>query len=498
MANLIGNEEYVNTEKFTQVYSLTHNKAGKLLPYYEKNFISFSYGGKFIEDFDLIVATDGDRINRQIYAQFEDNIETHEILDGQIYWGSHFTNNRLELTLATDGISEKKLDEFKHWFSPGESKELILSEHPNRCIQARIAEPPNYSFLPFESKAIFYGKEISTTLYKGEIKLNFIMDEPYWYSKMNYMPNYVNRITLEALSEENIDKNKITTKENKDTLKIMLEDGIPHQSVLDTGNNVSTFFLGGSIVVSSISRVGQAIVGTTRLGIVTEEKTGLSVSSIIPQYLFYSGTAKCKPIIKFSMKPKKNNDGYITHPSSKFLDQSAVYSNIKVGNKIFEFTTPSILTGYNTALKIIKNSSNNISFVDLLNTIKEEVKENYSRAWAIKCINQHKANKLIVNNTIKNNILNDFKNFIDVNNDMTFTFDSKTGEAIGNFIIKTASNNDISIEEKVGDMVCSDYITIEERNYLNSNGEITIDNCHKILSNEELTDFFIFYKNMYL
>jgi len=40
----------------------THNGAGDRLPLMNRSFISFSYGGKPIEDFGLIAITDGDAI----------------------------------------------------------------------------------------------------------------------------------------------------------------------------------------------------------------------------------------------------------------------------------------------------------------------------------------------------------------------------------------------------------------------------------------------------
>ena len=89
---------------------------------------------------------------------------------------------------------------------------------------------------------------------------------------------------------------------------------------------------------------------------------------------------------------------------------------------------------------------------------------------------------------------------------MTFTFNSKTGEATGSFSIKilqtvtdTIDNVDYQTKvENVGDMVCSNYLIIEGRNYLNPEGEIIPENCHMITSNESLTDVLVFYQNMYL
>ena len=89
---------------------------------------------------------------------------------------------------------------------------------------------------------------------------------------------------------------------------------------------------------------------------------------------------------------------------------------------------------------------------------------------------------------------------------MTFRFDSETGEAKGKFSIKILTGSEESIDEayyytieqNVGDMVLSDYLTIEGKNYLNSTGEIELSNCKKITSNTELKNVLVFFKNMYL
>lgn len=521
MANLIGKEEYSNIQDKTQVYKLTYDGAGNNLPYYRKVFISFSYGGKLIEEFGLVVVTDGDRIERSAYANFEDSVESYETLDGQKYWGTHFTANNLSLTLATDGMTLKQLDDFKNWFKPGTTRELILAEHPNRAIQARISEPPVYSFLPFEEKTIFkienQSYNVSTTLYKGEVKLNFIMDEPNWYAKLNYMPSYIDKMTLEKLEMNSTNINKVETISDADMIKIMYEDGIPHQSIL-----IGDMFLGGNFLITSEARTDSALVGQAYLGIITSESDGLSLSSETPRYLFYSGTAKCYPKIKFSMRPVfDSNNKYITVPGNKITNpEGNVYSKITIGDKVFEFTTPSILTGYNMAIKIFSEIADNTSVIEVRNKIKEEIKERYSRAWAVKCLNDFE-NKRKQNDTdiIKihrdsQNIANDdsekiislMRLFIPDDNLMTFSFDSKNGEAIGNFNINVdwveQGNQKIysseNVQENVGDMVRSDYLTIERRNYLNSDGRIDLNNCHMISSNISLENILVFYKNMYL
>ena len=99
------NPPLIETNKRTQVWQATHSEDGNRLPYMHRSFISFSYGGRNIEDFGLIATTVGDRISRNIYADFNNNTTDSNIFDGSIFHSSHYKANSLELTLATDGIT---------------------------------------------------------------------------------------------------------------------------------------------------------------------------------------------------------------------------------------------------------------------------------------------------------------------------------------------------------------------------------------------------------
>ena len=507
MAVLTGNEVLTNTVKKSQVYLATHDGAGNRLPFMYRSFISFTFGGKFIEDFGLLVVTGSDRLERGAYAPFSDLVSTYDTLDGQLYWGSKIEPNQLNLSLATDYITEKQIDSFREWFAPGKERELILAEHPNRAILARVAEPPVLSFIPFEEETeiIINGRSYSTstTVYRGEVSLSFVMDEPNWYGKFTYMPAFVNENTLEEISASSASLND-NTLENKDTLKIMVEDGIPHQDTLALDQE-GTFFLGSNILVSDVARVGIATVDNTHIGVfTTETNSGLEVSSNNSQYLFYSGTAVSYPIIKFTIGLSFSSN-YISHPTNKIQDTSlleANYSYISIGDKKFKFTTSSLLTGYNQAIKIFKAiTANKTTKVEVLNSITTNVNEYYSRAWAVKCVNAVFGNNSTISST-SNLFTNMRKFFVENSPTVTFIINSKTGEAIGQFYINNANivteSNYISITQNVGDMVRSDYLTIEGRNQLNSNGEVVAANCKQISSNESLSNVLIYYQNMYL
>lgn len=186
--------QLVNTQRRSQVYQVTHDGADKRLPLMKRSFISFSYGGKLIEDFGFIAITENNQIQRKVYADFNDVVTESDVFDGQIYWNTHYNANTLELSLFTDGVAEQEMDSFKRWFVPGKPRELILSEHPNRAIMARLASPPEYSILPFEQKVklVVAGEEVetSTTCYKGRVTIEFVMDDPFWYSKANILDYY--------------------------------------------------------------------------------------------------------------------------------------------------------------------------------------------------------------------------------------------------------------------------------------------------------------------
>lgn len=246
---LLGYEQEDTRSRRGQVYMATH-KGEQKLPFMNRSFISFSFGGKDIEDFDLIATIENNRLDKQGSSEFEDLVDEYNIVDGQFYWGTHFKPNRITFKLATDGITQQKLDEFKYWFAGGKTRELILAEHPNRAILARVESPASIQLLPFEEPTIVKVNgstyKTSTTKYKGEITLNLIMDMPFWYSKINIFGYYdsVNNMYVDEWWDASKGRmvNVFNAYENLDVMKIVLEDNIPISTMLNTslllGNNV--------------------------------------------------------------------------------------------------------------------------------------------------------------------------------------------------------------------------------------------------------------------
>ena len=519
----------------SQVFKATHNLEGgtwKRLSFMKRSFISFSYGGKFIEDFNLIAVINGDRLQRSIYGDFEDITTSYEVLDGQYYWGTHFTNNSLNFILATDGITEEKLNEFKKWFAPGQNKELFLSENPNRAILARVSSTPSYSLLPFEEKTTVTisgnSYNTSTTLYKGEINLEFIMDEPFWYSRASIIePYYTDEEDKIGSMTYNATSTTKTTINDKDFLKIIKEDNIPYFNMIQNNaifsDNMEIMNDGNG---NSIINFGQ--LDTATIETILEEYNdsyAIDIDDTTTGYLYYSGTAPSKPIVIFTLTPSDNNgqSDYIIYPRNKYSSTQFDYNIITVGNKTIKFTTPSLYTGYNQAINIVKNFQAGESAYDVQTALKVGVNEYYSRAWALYCVDVLITNNIGVDSDTKailstffNNFKIRMKSFIYVENEgftpVTFLFNSNTGEAIGIFTVRVNNGNAVSniqdnplieIIENVGDMLRSPYLILEERNYPNENGYITNAQCTSITTDcahelGGLKNLLITYKNMYL
>lgn len=516
MAILEGNEVRSTEPKRMQVYLATHDGEGNRLPFMNRSFMSFTFGGKAIEDFQLIV-TLSDRLNKNVYAGFEDSTSDYDTLDGQYYWGTHMQSNTLDFTLSTDCITQVNLDNFKRWFRPGIERELILAEHPNRAIMARVSAPPSISMIPYGEEAGVTIKDVfldtMTTIYKGDITISFIMDEPFWYGKLNYIPAYIND------QWESVENGGIATESSKDFRKIILEDGIPYQTDMN-----SKTFLGGNQRITELPVVGEAKVNIAKLGGRTEED-GINIDSNNNEtpYLFYSGTARSKPTLIFKLTPVFASGvgviPYIIHPLNKISNnQLEEYSNITLEYpdetvSIFKFTTPSFWTGYNQALKVA-SEYNNTDSIGLKEQLQDSIKEYYSRKWALGLL----SNSNIVNSSTgalaqgwKNNFYNLMRSLFNEGSAGIFVINSETGEATA--VFNNLNTNLIvsgEIEENVGDMIKSDYLIIDYRNIL-ENGKILAEeidsntqeiiqatNCTKITSTETLINFKILYKNMYL
>lgn len=575
--SLVGSYPDKTSIKKSQVYQATHEGTQRS-PYYKRAFISFSYGGKWIEDFGFITITNDNKISRPLYADFDDNVTTSEVFDGQIYWDSHYKANQIILPLFTDGVTQQQLEEFKMWFKPGEIRELILAQHPNRAIMARVASVPDTGLLPFEGKEQkkIAGQIIQakTTMYRGSISIKFTMDDPYWYSLYNVLGiQQLSQARYRLGKWQDANGNLIDINyNNEDIKKIIIEDNIPtidmvpatdivvedneqhtehlvvtpDESLILFGANIraNLNLYSASLVESArvnIGRVGnfsQIGISTTTGEVVAIEPTILWPNNDNKQYdiyTYYAGTAPCMPFLQFTMQPgiaQGNPIPYISCPYNNIRahQYDAVEITFESKHKyVFKFTTPSIWTGYNQALKIMSEcitENTIISFEEMRELIRSNVKHYAPRQFAIGVIDKLQQSVQDVEswssaqtiNTYLTTTYNNMRQFLEKSAGSyypaTFRFNSITGEAIGNFTFNKYEKNDndqleivaATSEEDVGDMIKSNYLKLEDRNVPSAEGYVEPwsaehpEYSYKIYHNatQALQDFKIFYKYKYL
>lgn len=520
---------------YSQVFKATHDGDGNRLPFRNRSFISFSFGGKWIEDYGFIVVSDGTKYSRPLYAEFAHNITQLDTVDGQIYWSTHYNANSLALTLATDGVRDDVLEEFKRWFAPHNQRELILAEHPNRGIIAHIASVPTFNTYVVKQEVttkiggIEYTTE--TTLHRGNITLEFEMDEPFWHSTSNIM------CYIEEDDDVDYDKwlnaNNVATYalEDKDAIKVLLEDGVPINSMI----KMNDMHFGNGLIASDDENSRKTLVGTDgdssyadispsaadtshgRIGpllIAPSEDSVFDSGIANAKYYYYAGTAPCAPTIYFTLTPIVDDNGYITSPYNSYDSSTNYnYNTIFVQSenlKEFRFTTPGIWTGYNQVIDILTGAGEGVAWTEIRELIRDNVKHYAPRAYGIKVIEDVKGNTINTTSELLATAIEQMKLFLyDANehlNTMKCMINCKTGQTSGEIAYRTVDDSLISIEENIGDMVRSDYLKIEERNFPSPEGYIeqwkaaTPTYSHRVYHNvpNGLIGFKMEYKYLYL
>lgn len=568
----------------SQVFKATHDGKGIRLSHRERSFISFSFGGRWIEDFDLIATINGDSLSRTLSGDFEDLTSSYDVLDGQFYHSTHFKSYTISFTLSTDGIDQKKLEDFRNWFAGGKMRELILSEHPNRAIIARVSQPPELEMLPFEKEITINigGADYttSTTNYKGSINIGFIADEPFWYSLINIFGSvdsngtYVTQWNGENfLGQTDAAKNAF-----KDVLKISYEDGIPIYTMIGdpmlfgediyavasgriigmiAGPATSSAFSGktwtegaeGCFKVNNTNWMGARIENTSTSQlegvidgayIANSENVNISIGVGQYQYLYYAGTAPAPVQLRFTIpiqldlqSSNNANGGYIKSIANKRIpriqnNKELYYNSIIIeGEKIREMKLilPNFLASYNDVMFLFKHMTVGTGWETIRSLVRDEIRHPVIRKYAVLLANHFSQVNTTVTDAQKTAAINYFKQFLNptindetVTTNFTVELDSKTGSASGTFEyydlqFNSSNHNPVTItasmkktlKENVGDMVNSNYLLLDEKNYFSSDFQIkrwasnTKTNSYRIYHtfNCILSNFSIKYRNMY-
>ena len=593
LQNLLTYDEEMIREP-SQVFDATHDKAGIRLPYRNRSFISFSFGGKWIEDFNLIAVTDGNRMDKALMGEFEDLTSQYDVLDGQIYHSTHYRTLHLPFTLATDGMDQKQLEDFRHWFAGGKTRPLILAEHPNRQIMARVAQPPEMKMLPFEKEIeVHVGNftyPTSTTVYKGEINIEFVADDPFWEGIVNIFGEIAQdgSYVTQWDGTDFFGNTDIAQEKLRDVIKIVYEDGVPIYNMID-----SPMLFGDDIYASSggrvISRIAKEITQQEYEAAILEESEGyynnglkdnnddliyfyngqdqndqpvyvqyycgaviegstpdyahgvidgafissttntvFKIEHDSAYYLYYAGTAPSPVVLEFTIPITLNQHGYINSIANSMVKQNNLtYNTITiegVNKHEVRLTTSNFLTSYNNAMYIINNMTVGQDWESIRTLIRDQIRHPLIRKYAIMLINSCSigAGSDKVTTEKKQGIAAYFKQLFRMDNgeattSLSVVMDSKMGRTLGTFEyydLQVDQNNNFvgelskkTLVEDIGDMVSSNYLILDEKNYFNSEMNIVAwddseegrTHSYKIYHSfpNALTNFSIHYKNKY-
>ena len=407
-----------------QTRLLTHNSDGSLKESHQKDYIDFSFDGKYISEFDMVAVFDGDRHSFNSFPDFQD--ETSEINGtyGQYFWGTNIKTIKRSFTLATDGVTEAQINAFKKHFQPGKYGKFIEDHLAYRYSYCRIAAAPSFSVVPFRRTTTLMGLEVFENYYKGEIKLEFEWDNPYYYSVFNY---------IEELNTS-----------SQTQLRAILNDSVPYFG------SWQGFAIGENDAVLGVAIVGKLLLGAgidqnklrcylgkdkclyIPLGSTTSElieDKGYNVDdyALIPKFpfIYYNpSTIETAATLELNFTPYTSWDIAETGMNRSY-DKPAYFVNIRdkinakddyTYNQIrttpafpinkdskleapeqdeflyeFKYTTPNIISSLHKAIKLgydfYNNNPSNGFAINFEQQLREEIIHDKVLRWSLFCLN---------------------------------------------------------------------------------------------------------------
>ncbi len=516
-------------------------------------FISFKWGERDIEEFNLIV-TYGDRLSKGVYSGFEDITSALEGKDGQLFWKSYYKPNELSFTLSTDGMSAREMEDFKQYFKPGFSRKLILSEFPNRYAEARVASAPSIEMIPFEEKVIFKGREIRTTTYKGDISLSFVMDDPYWYAVDSIMEGELTEDQLHSMYEDGVPaledlaisvgynlllgSNKYyneTLKDNYTTIQPTIEADNTLLKVLcstspttylynpSTGSvkpEMSFSFVTSPVLWRQSSETEPCNTITIRSVASLPDENSVVIDTVYPEVTSLGdgavsiklGTEYINNTYKVQWQQQAGEEWvdivganatvYAGITENVYRAKVDIYDSSNIMDT-FSYYYPSCITALKIAIQIVEGyekKDGGVSTIDLRTDIRDTITHRIMRNKIYTYLTELIQNEQLTiggeaGYGLRKSIILKLESFAPTQ--FAVYFNSKTG--ISKVWYKNPDNETEIIEENAGDMVYSEYLIIGEHNSYNPGEKITEAQCLSIQSdNQTLYNFKLDYKYTYV
>lgn len=230
----------------------------------DKNFIDFSFDGRFIGEYNLVSVSNGDRYTLPLSYDFSNSTTSVPGRIGGIYWGTEVTGSVTSFNLATDSMTSRQFANFKGHFKPGKIGKLFRTESAYKYSYVMIDQRTDFSFLPFEGVTYINGLQYPDSIYKGDMTMNFFSLDGLQYCDLSLGDNYT--------SED-----------------WFIESGLPLQAMLPS----TPIFLAGGVRASAMQ--------------IVPDTTELSYSTSIPYYNAGTVSAECE--LYFTMTIKATTSG---------------------------------------------------------------------------------------------------------------------------------------------------------------------------------------------
>lgn len=372
-----------------QVSQLTQGKEP-----WEKEFIDFSFNGKYISEFNLVATSSGDRYSFSSFPSFEDEVSDVQGAFGQLYWGTRVQNLRRSFNLATDGMTEQDLSAFKEHFRPGQYGRFIEPHLPYRYSNCRVAEVVQFDFVPFKKEITYLGQKITTNEYKGTARIVFVWDNPKTYSEYNCVPEDTGILNQKEQARLAYTNNVPKVNSWKG---IKFEDNLEYAKAAITDcyiGNYDKLFYDSDQKQSSLIPIDNGFSGDVEIAYFNPSTIDTDTIVFIKYFpIFTPITNNNQPIFFANIADNINSSKEPRYDEIQISKQIEI--NNDIGTKIpssqdyvtcFKFSTPSVLYFTHRAIQIawdIYKNNSSITYTEIENALQLEIHHKQVLKWAI-------------------------------------------------------------------------------------------------------------------
>lgn len=174
------------------------------------DFIGFTFNGVHSSELGLVRVSDGSRYSENLLPTIEDKTVPVPGADGTYFFGSYYTQQPFNISVAFDDMSEEHFQKLKSLLGDKRIHDFIFDESPYKIYRVKSTGTPNLKYVCFNkdvdefdrdyrrqdrigTKEQLYGVGATSPfgrVYKGEGQLNFICYIPFARSRYKYLDEY--------------------------------------------------------------------------------------------------------------------------------------------------------------------------------------------------------------------------------------------------------------------------------------------------------------------